>query len=315
MLECTDRFCRYFLRLISKHTVLYTEMVTTGALLHGDADYHLRMDPIEHPVALQLGGSEPQALAKASKLGAQYQYNEINLNCGCPSDRVQNGRFGACMMKEAELVADCVSAMQDSVNLPITIKHRIGVDDQDSYQFLCDFVGTISDRGCNTFIVHARKAWLNGLSPKQNREIPPLKYERVYQLKKDFPGLEIVINGGITSIESSKQHLQYVDGVMIGREAYSNPYLLAAVDREIYGQPGDIITRREICNAFLDFVEDELTHGSKLHYMTRHILGLFHGVPGARQFRRHISENVHKPQAGIDILTTALEKIPGEQFI
>lgn len=312
MLEWTDRFCRYFLRLISRNTVLYTEMVSTGALLHGDAHYHLQMNAIEHPVALQLGGSDPAALAASAKLGEQYGYDEINLNCGCPSDRVQNAMFGACMMKQANLVADCMKAIADNVQIPATVKHRIGVDEQESYQFLCDFVGTVAATGCRVFIVHARKAWLQGLSPKQNREIPPLDYPRVYQLKKDFPDLEIIINGGITSIEQSQNHLKHVDGVMVGREAYHNPYLLAAVDQVIFQSSDPVKTRATICNEMLQFIEQELSAGNKLHYMTRHMLGLFHGEPGARKFRRHLSENVYAANAGIDVLTQALSKVQGD---
>ncbi len=311
MLDWTDRHCRYFLRLISQHAVLYTEMITTGAIIHGDTHHHLQMDPFEHPVALQLGGSNPTDLAKACVLASQYDYAEINLNCGCPSDRVQNGMFGAVMMKNAQITADCVAAMQDAVDLPITVKHRIGVDDFDSYEFLCEFVDTVAKSGCDTFLVHARKAWLKGLSPKQNREIPELNYDRVYQLKKDFPHLEIIINGGITSLDQSAEHLKHLDGVMIGREAYTNPYLLASVDQFIYGSDNPIKTREKVAEEFLKYVDNELSKGTKLSAMTRHILGLFHGMPGARQYRRHISENAHKSSAGIEVLTTALTKTSG----
>ena len=285
MMDWTDRHCRYFLRLISQHAVLYTEMVTTGAILHGDTHHHLHMDAFEHPVALQLGGSDPNDLAKACVLASRYNYAEINLNCGCPSDRVQNGMFGAVMMKNAQITADCVAAMQDAVDLPITVKHRIGVDDFDSYEFLCDFVNKVAQSGCQTFLVHARKAWLKGLSPKQNREIPELNYQRVYQLKKDFPQLDIIINGGVTTLEQTQQHLEHLDGVMVGREAYTNPYLLATVDQQIYGSNQPIISREKIAEAFVDYVDNELAKGTKLQAMTRHILGLFHGMPGARQYR------------------------------
>lgn len=311
MLDWTDRHCRYFLRLISKNAVLYTEMITTGAILYGDTAYHLQMDPFEHPVALQLGGSDPADLAKACVLASEYDYAEINLNCGCPSDRVQNGMFGAVMMKDAQITADCVAAMRDAVDLPITVKHRIGVDEHDSYEFLRDFVGTVAQSGCEVFLVHARKAWLKGLSPKQNREVPELNYDRVYQLKQDFPELDIIINGGVTSIEQSLQHIQHLDGVMVGREAYTNPYLLASVDQDIYGSTAAVKSRQEIAEAFLIYVDNELSKGTKLNAMTRHILGLFHGMPGARQFRRHISENAFKPSASIEVLTTALEKTSG----
>lgn len=308
MLDWTDRHCRYFLRLISHHAVLYTEMITTGAILHGDTDYHLAMNPEEHPVALQLGGSDPTDLARACVLARQYDYAEINLNCGCPSDRVQNGMFGAVMMKNAQITADCIKAMQDAVDLPITVKHRIGVDDFDSYEFLCDFVDSLAATGCQTFLVHARKAWLKGLSPKQNREIPELNYDHVYQLKKDFPRLEIIINGGVTDLQQSAQHLQQLDGVMVGREAYTNPYLLATVDQQIYGSEEPVKSRQKIAEEFLQYVDNELGKGTRLQAMTRHILGLFHGMPGARQYRRHISENAFKPDATIDVLVSALEK-------
>ena len=311
MLDWTDRHCRYFLRLISQHSVLYTEMITTGAILYGDTHRHLQMDPFEHPVALQLGGSNPADLAKACVLASQYNYAEINLNCGCPSDRVQNGMFGAIMMKHAQTTADCVKAMVDAVDVPVTVKHRIGVDDFDSYDFLSDFVGTVADTGCETFIVHARKAWLKGLSPKQNREIPELDYGRVYQLKQDFPELEIIINGGITDLEQSKQHLTQIDGVMIGREAYTNPYLLAEVDQQIYGSENSMQSRKKVAEEFIQYVDNELSQNIKLQSMTRHILGLFHGMPGARQFRRHISENAHQPNATIDVLIEALAKTTG----
>ena len=308
MLDWTDRHCRYFMRLISEQAVLYTEMITTGAILYGDTDYHLAMNSEEHPVALQLGGSDPTDLAKACVLASHYDYAEINLNCGCPSDRVQNGMFGAVMMKNAQITADCVAAMQHAVDLPVTVKHRIGVDDFDSYEFLCEFVETLAATGCTTFLVHARKAWLKGLSPKQNREIPELNYDLVYQLKKDYPQLEIIINGGVTDLAQSQQHLQQLDGVMVGREAYTNPYLLATVDQQIYGSEAPVKSRQKIAEEFLQYVDNELAKGTKLQAMTRHILGLFHGMPGARQYRRHISENAYKPDASIDVLTTALAK-------
>ena len=311
MLDWTDRHCRFFLRLISQHAVLYTEMLTTGAILHGDTERFLAMNAAEHPVALQLGGSNPGDLAAACKLAEKYAYAEINLNCGCPSDRVQSGMFGAVMMKNTAITADCVGAMRDAVDLPVTVKHRIGVDDYDSYDFLCQFVGTLSEAGCNTFVVHARKAWLKGLSPKQNREVPELNYDRVYQLKRDFPDSEIIINGGITTLEQSAGHLNHLDGVMMGREAYTNPYILATVDQEIYGDNHPIKSRKEIAEQFLNYIDNEMIKGTRLHAMTRHILGLFHGMPGARQFRRHISENAYKPSATIDVLTTALQATTG----
>ncbi len=311
MLDWTDRHCRFFLRLISQHAVLYTEMLTTGAILHGDTERFLGMNAAEHPVALQLGGSNPGDLAAACKLAEKYAYAEINLNCGCPSDRVQSGMFGAVMMKNAAITADCVAAMRNAVDLPVTVKHRIGVDDYDSYDFLCQFVGTLSDAGCNTFVVHARKAWLKGLSPKQNREVPELNYDRVYQLKRDFPDAEIVINGGITTLEQSIEHLNHLDGVMMGREAYTNPYILATVDQDIYGANHPVKSREKIAEQFLDYIDNEMCKGTKLHAMTRHILGLFHGMPGARLFRRHISENAYNPTATINVLTTALKATSG----
>ena len=286
-------------------------MLTTGAILHGDTERFLAMNAEEHPVALQLGGSNPDDLAAACKLAEKYAYAEINLNCGCPSDRVQSGMFGAVMMKNAAITADCVAAMRDAVDLPVTVKHRIGVDDYDSYDFLCQFVGTLSDAGCNTFVVHARKAWLKGLSPKQNREVPELNYDRVYQLKRDFPRAEIIINGGITTLEQSIEHLNHLDGVMMGREAYTNPYILATVDQDIYGANHPVKSREKIAEQFLDYIDNEMSKGTKLHAMTRHILGLFHGMPGARLFRRHISENAYKPTATIDVLTTALKATSG----
>ncbi len=309
MMNWTDRHCRSFMRLISSQAVLYTEMITTGAILHGDAHYHLDLNSDESPVALQLGGSNPQELSNCVKLIENYSYDEINLNCGCPSDRVQNGMFGAVMMKNAKLTADCISALLDTSKLPISVKHRIGVDDFDSYDFLCDFVETVSNTGCKTFLIHARKAWLKGLSPKQNREIPELNYKRVYQLKKDFPQLEIIINGGISSIQDSVDHLHQLDGVMIGREAYTNPYLLAEVDQNIYGKKKSVIKREEIAEKFCQYVDNEMAKGEKLHSMTRHILGLFRGVKGAKQFRRHISENAQGDKASISVLYDALKKV------
>ena len=311
MMNWTDKHCRAFMRLISERAILYSEMITTGALLHGDADYHLQMNSNESPVALQLGGSDPRAFEKCAKLVEKYDYSEINLNCGCPSDRVQNGMFGAVMMKNAKLTAECVSSLLNSSQLPITVKHRIGVDDFDSYDFLRDFIETVSDVGCKTFIIHARKAWLKGLSPKQNREIPELNYDRVYQLKNDYPNLEIIINGGITSVEDSIKHLEIIDGVMIGREAYANPYLLAEVDQRIYGQDKPIIKREEIAEKFCEYIDNEMRKGTKLHSMTRHMLGLFRGVKGAKQFRRYLSENAYSENASIDVLYKALSKTEG----
>ena len=290
MMDWTDRHCRFFHRLLSKKTRLYTEMVTTGALLYGDQPRHLDFNPEEHPVALQLGGSEPADLAACAKLGAQWGYDEINLNCGCPSERVQRGSFGACLMAEPRLVADCVKAMVDAVPLPVTVKHRIGIDQSESYDFVRDFVGTVSEAGCRVFTVHARNAILKGLSPKQNREVPPLKYEFAYRLKQDFPGLTIVINGGIKTIEEIRRHLAHVDGVMIGREAYHNPYLLAAFDREFFGIDTPVVTREAVEAALAIYAGQQASQGVPRHSIMRHTLGLYRGLPGARAWRRSMSQ-------------------------
>jgi tRNA-dihydrouridine synthase A len=312
MLDWTDRHCRYFLRLLSEHTLLYTEMVTTGAIIHGRGDF-LKYSDTEHPIALQLGGSNPTDLARCAKLAFERGYDEINLNVGCPSDRVQNGRFGACLMAEPQLVAECVSAMREVVDIPVTVKTRIGIDDQDSYQFLTDFVGTVHEKGgCDQFTIHARKAWLNGLSPKENREIPPLDYPRAYQLKTDFPQLVIAVNGGIKTLEESKEHLQHLDGVMIGREAYQNPFLLAEVDQQLFNSDKAAVKRSDVVRAMYPYIEQQLTDGARLGHMTRHMIGLFQSMPGGRQWRRYISENAHKPGAGIEVVEAALEKIPSE---
>ncbi|MDE9433192.1 tRNA dihydrouridine(20/20a) synthase DusA [Xenorhabdus bovienii] len=309
MLDWTDRHCRYFHRLLSKEALLYTEMVTTGAIIHGKGNY-LAYSEEEHPLALQLGGSESQALAQCAKIAQERGYDEINLNVGCPSDRVQNGRFGACLMGEAKLVADGVKAMQDVVDIPVTVKTRIGIDEQDSYEFLCDFIDTVvKNSDCDNFIIHARKAWLSGLSPKENREIPPLDYPRVYQLKKDFPQLTLSINGGIKSLEEAKQHLQYVDGVMIGREAYQNPSILAHVDRELFNEAASVVNTIDTIKALYPYIERELSKGTYLGHITRHILGIFQGIPGARQWRRHLSENAHKTGADIMVVEKALEMV------
>jgi tRNA-dihydrouridine synthase A len=312
MLDWTDRHCRYFHRLLSSETLLYTEMVTTGAIIHGKGDF-LAYSEEEHPLALQLGGSNPLDLATCAKLAEQRGYDEINLNVGCPSDRVQNGRFGACLMAEPELVADCVKAMKDVVDIPVTVKTRIGIDDQDSYEFLTAFVSTVHEKArCDDLTIHARKAWLSGLSPKENREIPPLDYPRVYQLKKDFPQLTIGINGGIKTLEECKEHLAHLDGVMVGREAYQSPYLLAQVDQQIFGLDKPVKKRRQVVEEMYPYIERELAKGAYLGHITRHMLGLFQAMPGARQWRRYISENAHKPGAGIEVVQTALDKIPAE---
>lgn len=307
MLDWTDRHCRYFHRLLSRQTLLYTEMVTTGAIIHGKGDY-LAYSEEEHPVALQLGGSDPAALAHCAKLAEQRGYDEINLNVGCPSDRVQNGMFGACLMGQAALVADCIKAMRDVVSIPVTVKTRIGIDDQDSYAFLCDFIDTVSGRGeCEMFTIHARKAWLSGLSPKENREIPPLDYPRVYQLKRDFPHLTLAINGGVKTLEEAKAHLQHLDGVMMGREAYQNPGILAQVDSELFGSQETARSGVEVVRALYPYIEKELANGTYLGHITRHILGLFQGIPGARQWRRYLSENAHKAGADVEVVERALQ--------
>ncbi len=310
MLDWTDRHCRYFHRIMSKEALLYTEMVTTGAIIYGKGDF-LAYNEEEHPVALQLGGSNPIDLARCAKLAQERGYDEINLNVGCPSDRVQNGMFGACLMGEAELVAQCVTAMRDVVDIPVTVKTRIGIDDQDSYEFLKDFIHVVSEKGgCDNFTIHARKAWLSGLSPKENREIPPLDYPRVYQLKQDFAHLTMAINGGIKTFEEMEEHLKHMDGVMVGREAYQSPYLMAEVDQRLFGSDRPVMKRREVVEAMYPYIEKQLANGSYLGHITRHMLGLFQNMPGARQWRRHISENAHKPGAGIEVVQQALDKIP-----
>src|ERR1700730_12157542 len=291
MMDWTDRDCRMFHRQITRHSSLYTEMVTTGALLQGDVARHLDFNQEEHPIALQLGGSEPSDLAQCAKLGQQWGYDEINLNCGCPSERVQRGAFGACLMAEPALVADCVKAMRDAVTIDVTVKHRIGIDDVESYGFVRDFVGAIAAAGCNTFIVHARNAVLKGLSPKENREIPPLKYEYAYQLKRDFPHLEISINGGIKTLDEVEEHLKHVDGVMLGREAYHNPYVLAAVDSRFYGAQTPVLSREEVEARLIDYARQEVAQGTFLGGITRHSLGLYRGVAGARVWRRVLSDS------------------------
>jgi len=306
MMDWTDRHDRYFLRLLSAHARLYTEMVTSAAVLHGDRERLLGFDPVEHPVALQLGGSDPGDLAHAARIGEDFGYDEINLNVGCPSDRVQSGRFGACLMREPQLVAECIAAMAAAVRIPVTVKCRIGVDDQDPQTSLFAFVDTVARAGCTHFIVHARKAWLQGLSPRENRDIPPLDYPLVYRLKAAFPDRTFVINGGIADLEACQTHLARVDGVMLGRAAYQTPYILADVDRILFSQEGAPVSRRAVVEAYLEHMEREVAAGTPLHAMTRHILGLYHGRPGARSWRRHLSENACRPGATPDIVRQAL---------
>jgi tRNA-dihydrouridine synthase A len=311
MMEWTDRHCRYFLRLISARAFLYTEMVTAEAVLHGDRARVLGFDAAEHPVGLQLGGSDPVKLAEAAHIGADFGYDEINLNMGCPSDRVQSGRFGACLMAEPDLVATCVKAMGEAAQVPITVKCRIGIDDQDSEESLDRFIDAVAEAGCSMFIVHARKAWLDGLSPKENRDVPPLDHDRVHRLKARRPDLKIVINGGIGSLAEAQPHLAHVDGVMLGRAAYADSYLLADVDGVLYGLDGPPPTRVQVLDRFMGYVEDQLARGVPLKAMTRHVLGLFHGQPLARAFRRHLAENAHLDGAGVDVLEQARDIVLG----
>jgi len=309
MLDWTDRHCRYFLRQITRHTLLYTEMITTGALLHQAPARFLDYHPEEHPLALQLGGSDPAALARCARLADDWGYDEINLNVGCPSDRVQNGRFGACLMAEPDVVAECVAAMRAVSSAPVTVKHRIGIDDIDSYDALCQFVDRVSQAGCGRFIVHARKAWLQGLSPKENREVPPLRYDVVHDLKRDFPGLAIVINGGFQTLDDVAGQLQQLDGGMIGREAYTNPWMLAAADRRILGHAVEPGSRASVVRRMLPYIESTLVSGVPLNRVTRHMLGLFQGQPRARAWRRHLSQHAHVAGAGPEVVEQALRLV------
>lgn len=310
MMEWTDRHFRYLARLMTCHTRLYTEMITSAALIHGDRDRFLQFDSSEQPVALQLGGSNPQEMAKAGKFGEIAGYNEININVGCPSDRVQAGMFGVCLMREAPLVACCVQSIGEAVDIPVTVKCRIGVDHDDSYEFLTDFIQTVHQAGCETFIVHARKAWLTGLNPKQNREIPELNYARVYQLKKDFPQLNIVINGGIQTLSEIKQHLEHVDGVMLGRQAYKHPQSLLTLDQSVFNDQASIAPDIEqVIVDYAKYIDNNMQQGVPFKSMAKHVLNLFQNVPGAKQWRRYLSENMHKPGAGVHTLFAALEKV------
>ena len=302
MLDWTDRHCRYFLRLLTRHTLLYTEMVTTAAILHGQHDRLLGFHPAEKPLAVQFGGCDPEELRKCARIAEDFGYDEINLNLGCPSDRVQRGRFGACLMAEPELVAECVAAMRDAVHILVTVKTRIGIDDRDSYEELVHFVSTIAATGCRTFIIHARKAWLSGLSPRENREIPPLRHDVAERVKREFPALEIVLNGGILDLDQAEAHLRIFDGAMIGRAAYHNPYILAEADRRLYGDGHPIPSRREVLERFAPYVEQQLHQGTRLHAMTRHILGLYHGLPHGRAWRRRLCTEAVKPGAGVELL-------------
>ncbi len=310
MLDWTDRHFRYLLRLVSKNMWLYSEMVTTGAILHGNnLERFLGYNSQEQPLSLQLGGSDPADLAQCCRLAEDYGYNEVNLNVGCPSDRVQSGAFGACLMARPELVAECIAAMVDSVNIPVSIKTRIGIDHEDHYDQLQKLVEMVRQTGCQYFTIHARKAWLEGLSPKQNRDVPPLRYDFVYQLKKDFPELHITINGGIKTLDDMQHHLEHVDGVMIGREAYHNTYLMAEVDRLFYGSKQNKLTRKEIISEYTEYVEQEMIKGVPLIHLTRHVLGLMHSCKGAKHFRRVLSENAWKKESGAELILRAAEEV------
>jgi tRNA-dihydrouridine synthase A len=306
MMDWTDRHCRVFHRLMTRRARLYTEMLTTGAILHGDRRRLLAFDASEHPVALQLGGSSPADLARAAQIGEDFGYDEINLNVGCPSDRVKDGRFGACLMAEPKLVAECVAAMKQAVKIPVTVKCRIGIDDQDPEGALDTLARGVVAAGTDALIVHARKAWLNGLSPKENRDIPPLDYGRVYRLKAALPDLPVIINGGIGSIEEAREHLKHVDGVMLGRAAYQDPWRLLAVDAEIFGEAAPQATMKDVFEAMMPYIARELASGTRLHAIVRHFVGAFHAVPGARAFRRHLAEHGVRPGAGVDVLRDAV---------
>ena len=309
MMDWTDRHCRVFHRHLTRHALLYTEMVTAQAIRHGDRQRLLGFDPFEQPAALQLGGSDPGLLSDAAKTGEDFGYCEINLNVGCPSDRVQEGRFGACLMAEPQLVADCIAAMRRAVKIPVTVKCRIGIDDQDEAEGLNRFVETVAATGCDTFIIHARKAWLKGLSPKENREIPPLNYARVHQLKADFPHLTIILNGGLARLEQARNEMRGLDGVMLGRAAYHTPWLLADVDGLFFEKANPLANRIDAVTGMFPYIEEQLRRGDFLSKMTRHMLGLFHGQPGGRHWRQIISEQSHLPGAGIDVLRRGLEAI------
>ena len=306
MMDWTDRHCRVFHRLMTRRGRLYTEMLTTGAILHGDRGRLLGFDASEHPLALQLGGSDPRDIATAAKIGEDFGYDEINLNVGCPSDRVKDGRFGACLMAEPALVAACVDAMKRAVGIPVTVKCRIGIDDQDSEIALDGLARGVVDAGADALIVHARKAWLDGLSPKQNRDIPPLDYDRVYRLKAAMPGVPVIINGGIASLAEAKRHLGFVDGVMLGRAAYQEPWRLLSADPELFGETAPHTTMKQVFEAMMPYIESQLAQGTRLHSITRHFVGAFHAVPGARAFRRHLAENGVRPGAGVNVVRDAI---------
>jgi tRNA-dihydrouridine synthase A len=315
MMEWTDRHCRFFHRLLTRRALIYTEMITTGAVLRGDRARLLAYDPAEHPVALQLGGCDPRALASSASIAADLGYDEINLNVGCPSDRVQEGRFGACLMAEPRLVGDCVAAMKAEVRVPVTVKCRIGIDEQDPEQALEALTAAVEAAGVDALVVHARKAWLQGLSPRENRDVPPLDYDRVHRLKRVHPALPVVINGGITTLEQAADELHHVDGVMMGRAAYQEPWRLLAVDSMLFDEPARFSTPKEAAEAFIPYMARELALGTRLSAMTRHVLGLFRGVPGARAFRRHLATEAVKPGAGAEVFAQALSLVVDAGFI
>jgi tRNA-dihydrouridine synthase A len=315
MMDWTDRHCRVFHRLMTRRTRLYTEMLTTGAIIHGDRGRLVGFDASEHPLALQLGGSDPRDLATAAKIGEDFGYDEINLNIGCPSDRVKDGRFGACLMAEPALVAGCVDAMKRAVGIPVTVKCRIGIDDQDPEIALDALARGVVDAGADALIVHARKAWLDGLSPKENRDIPPLDYDRVYRLKAVMSGVPVIINGGIASLAQAKQHLGLVDGVMLGRAAYQEPWRLLSADPELFGEAAPHATMKQVFEAMMPYIESQLAQGTRLHSITRHFVGAFHAVPGARAFRRHLAENGVRPGAGVNVLRDAIGLVEGRAVV
>ena len=309
MMNHTDRHFRTLLRLISRHVMLYTDMITTGALLHGPAERRLAHGAAEHPLGLQLGGSDPVALAHCAQLAEAAGFNEVNLNVGCPSDRVQEARFGACLMAKPILVAECIAAMTGAVMIPVTVKTRIGIDDRDRYEDLAGFIATVHTAGCRTFVIHARKAWLQGLSPRENRHLPPLQYTMVYRLKRDFPHLEIILNGGVASLDEAAAHLQHVDGLMIGRAACSNPYLLQDADRRLYGDATPPRRRQDVLRQYVDYAAEQVAAGVSVHHVVRHTTGLFQGLPGARAFRRHLAEQSCRSGAGVSCLHDAMELV------
>jgi tRNA-dihydrouridine synthase A len=309
MMDRTDRHFRYFIRQITRRTLLYTEMVTSAAIMHGDRHRLLGFSPAEKPLALQVGGDDPKALALCAQIAVDMGYDEINLNVGCPSDRVQSGNFGACLMAQPERVAECVAAMGQAASIPVTVKHRIGIDDCDAYEDMVQFVTTVSEAGCNRFSVHARKAWLQGLSPKENRDVPPLRYADVYRFKQDFPDLVIEINGGIQTLAQAQDHLRFVDAVMIGRAAYDNPFLFAAADRMVYGEEGEVLTPQAIVDRMLPYIAQWTKQRLKLHKITRHMLQLFAGQPGSRQWKRHLTERSSEVGAGVEVVQAALAQV------